>query len=129
MSDKPMMSPSQSSAARAWLEWSKEDLAERSNMSMSTVRDFEKGRRSPIANIEAMERTFVVAGSPETIMQQQTPETVRRRRAPLAYASQCRSLRRRPSFCTTHIPESTGWFGSLDQSVAQQISQTLQFNT
>ena len=63
MSDKPVMSPSQGRAARAWLDWSQEDLARRANVSVNAVRDFEKGRRSPITNnIEAMERAFVAAG-------------------------------------------------------------------
>jgi len=44
------ISPEQCRAARAWLDWSQEDLAEAANVSLSTVRDFEKGRRQPIAN-------------------------------------------------------------------------------
>lgn len=45
-----MITPEQSRAARGWLEWSQEDLAKRANVSLSTVRDFEKGRRKPIGN-------------------------------------------------------------------------------
>ncbi len=45
-----MLAPEQSRAARAWLDWSQEQLAERANVSLSTVRDFEKGRRTPINN-------------------------------------------------------------------------------
>ncbi len=45
-----MLAPEQSRAARAWLNWSQEDLAKRANVSLSTVRDFEKGRRVPIGN-------------------------------------------------------------------------------
>ena len=45
-----MLAPEQSRAGRAWLEWSQEDLAMRANVSLSTVRDFEKGRRVPIGN-------------------------------------------------------------------------------
>lgn len=44
------MSPEQSRAARAWLDWSQEELAAKASVSLSTVRDFEKGRRVPIAN-------------------------------------------------------------------------------
>ena len=45
-----MLTPEQSRAARGWLDWSQEDLAKRANVSPSTVRDFEKGRRTPIGN-------------------------------------------------------------------------------
>jgi ribosome-binding protein aMBF1 (putative translation factor) len=44
------MLPEQSRAARAWLDWSQEELAAKASVSLSTVRDFEKGRRVPIAN-------------------------------------------------------------------------------
>ena len=44
------MTPEQSRAARAWLDWSQDELAAKANVSLSTVRDFEKGRREPIAN-------------------------------------------------------------------------------
>jgi ribosome-binding protein aMBF1 (putative translation factor) len=44
------MSPEQSRAARAWLDWSQYELAAKPSVSLSTVRDFEKGRRVPIAN-------------------------------------------------------------------------------
>jgi ribosome-binding protein aMBF1 (putative translation factor) len=44
------MTPEQSRAARGWLGWSQQDLANRANVGLSTVRDFEAGRRQPIAN-------------------------------------------------------------------------------
>jgi DNA-binding transcriptional regulator YiaG len=44
------MTPEQSRAARGWLDWSQDDLAAAANVSQSTVRDFEKRRRDPIAN-------------------------------------------------------------------------------
>jgi ribosome-binding protein aMBF1 (putative translation factor) len=44
------MSPEQCRAARGWLDLSQGDLASAANVSLSTVRDFEKGRRVPIAN-------------------------------------------------------------------------------
>jgi DNA-binding transcriptional regulator YiaG len=37
-------------AARGWLDMSQDDLASASNVSQSTVRDFEKGRRVPSRN-------------------------------------------------------------------------------
>lgn len=45
-----MLAPEQSRAARAWLDWSQEDLAKRAHVALSTVRDFEKGRRTPVRN-------------------------------------------------------------------------------
>lgn len=59
----PMLTPEQSRAGRGWLDWSQEDLAKRANVSLSTVRDFEKGRRSPIANnLAAIERALNAGG-------------------------------------------------------------------
>lgn len=54
-----MMTPAQCRAARAWLDWSQDDLAEKARVSQSTVRDFERGRRTPIANnLDALRRVF-----------------------------------------------------------------------
>ncbi|PSJ54899.1 XRE family transcriptional regulator [Mesorhizobium ephedrae] len=44
------MTPEQCRAARGWLDLSQSDLAEAAHVSLSTVRDFEKGRRVPIGN-------------------------------------------------------------------------------
>jgi transcriptional regulator with XRE-family HTH domain len=58
-----MMSPQQSRAARAWLGWSQVELAKRAGVSLSTVQDFERGQRTPIANnIAAMRRVIEAAG-------------------------------------------------------------------
>lgn len=58
-----MISPEQSRAARGWLDWSQEELAKRANVSLSTVRDFEKGRRVPIRNnLDAMQRVLETEG-------------------------------------------------------------------
>jgi ribosome-binding protein aMBF1 (putative translation factor) len=58
-----MLSPEQSRAARAWLDWSQDDLAKRASVALSTVRDFEKGRRTPIANnLEAIRRVLAESG-------------------------------------------------------------------
>ncbi|GJL94822.1 MAG: transcriptional regulator [Hyphococcus sp.] len=45
-----MLTPEQSRAARGWLDWKQSDLAQKANVGLSTVRDFEKGRRKPIEN-------------------------------------------------------------------------------
>ncbi|HXQ52876.1 MAG TPA: helix-turn-helix transcriptional regulator [Stellaceae bacterium] len=58
-----MISPEQSRAARGWLDWSQDDLAKRAKVSVSTVRDFEKGRHAPIANnLDAIQRALEAAG-------------------------------------------------------------------
>lgn len=44
------MTPEQCRAARGWLDWTQDDLAKRASVSLSTVRDYEKGRRTPISN-------------------------------------------------------------------------------
>jgi ribosome-binding protein aMBF1 (putative translation factor) len=57
------MSPEQSRAARGWLGWSQTELAKRASVSLSTVRDFETGTRTPIANnLAAMRRAIESAG-------------------------------------------------------------------
>jgi ribosome-binding protein aMBF1 (putative translation factor) len=57
------MSPEQCRAARGWLGWSQETLAAHSHVGISTVRDFESGRRQPIANnIASMRRALEQAG-------------------------------------------------------------------
>jgi DNA-binding transcriptional regulator YiaG len=47
---KARMSPEQCRAARAWLRWSQRELAAKAQVSGSTIRDFENGRRIPHAN-------------------------------------------------------------------------------
>jgi ribosome-binding protein aMBF1 (putative translation factor) len=58
-----MMSPEQCRAARAWLGWSQQKLAERAHVGLSTVKDFERGDRKPMLNnLEAMRRAIEIAG-------------------------------------------------------------------
>lgn len=58
-----MLTPEQCRAARGWLDWSQDDLAKLAHVSLSTVRDFEKGRRTPIANnLDALRRAIDAAG-------------------------------------------------------------------
>jgi transcriptional regulator with XRE-family HTH domain len=57
------MTPDQSRAARGLLDWSQAELASRSNLGESTIRDFEKGRRTPsINNLAAIRRALELAG-------------------------------------------------------------------
>ena len=58
-----MITPEQCRAARGWLDWSQEELARRANVSLSTIRDFEKGRRIPIGNnLLAIEQALHAGG-------------------------------------------------------------------
>ncbi|MGH8500109.1 MAG: helix-turn-helix domain-containing protein [Methylococcales bacterium] len=44
------MTPEQLRAARNWLGWTQQELATRSKVGLSTIKDFESGKRQPIAN-------------------------------------------------------------------------------
>ena len=58
-----MLTPEQSRAARGWLDLTQEQLAKLAKVSLSTVRDFEKGRHTPIANnLDAMTRVIEAHG-------------------------------------------------------------------
>jgi DNA-binding transcriptional regulator YiaG len=46
----PLMTPEQCRAARAWLNWPQDGLAKAASVGVSTVRDFEAGRREPTRN-------------------------------------------------------------------------------
>lgn len=56
------MTPEQCRAARAWLDWSQDALAKASNVGVSTVRDFEAGRREPTRNNLAAMRVALENG-------------------------------------------------------------------
>jgi transcriptional regulator with XRE-family HTH domain len=57
------VTPRGSRAARSWLNWSQTELARRAKVSLSTVRDYETGKREPIPNnIEAIRRAIEDAG-------------------------------------------------------------------
>jgi transcriptional regulator with XRE-family HTH domain len=57
------ITPAQTRAARGLLDWSQTELGRRANLSESTVRDFEKGRRVPsINNLAAVRAALESAG-------------------------------------------------------------------
>ena len=57
------MTPEQIRAARNWLGWTQAGLAEKAKVGLSTVKDYESGKRSPISNnLEAMQRALESAG-------------------------------------------------------------------
>jgi transcriptional regulator with XRE-family HTH domain len=59
-----MLTPAQSRAARGLLGWSQSDLAGAGRVSLSTVRDFEKSRWTPIENsLAAMRQALEAAGA------------------------------------------------------------------
>jgi transcriptional regulator with XRE-family HTH domain len=62
-----MISPAQSRAGRALLNWAQWQLAEASRVSVSTIRDFETGKRSPIDNNLAAIRAAIEAAGVEFI--------------------------------------------------------------
>ena len=57
------MSPEQVRAARNWLAWTQAELATKANVGLSTVKDYEGGRRMPIANnLEAIKKALESGG-------------------------------------------------------------------
>ena len=63
MATEQTLAPEQCRSARAWLGWSKQDLAERAKVGLSTVKDFENGNRTPIANnLGAIQRALEDGG-------------------------------------------------------------------
>ncbi len=44
------MTPEQCRAARGWLNWTQAQLAEAAGTALSTVKDYEGGRRTPMKN-------------------------------------------------------------------------------
>jgi transcriptional regulator with XRE-family HTH domain len=57
------LTPAQSRAARGLVDWSQSELGRRSNLSESTIRDFEKGRRLPsLNNLAAIRSALESAG-------------------------------------------------------------------
>jgi hypothetical protein len=62
-----MITPAQCRGARGLLDWTQGRLAEEAAVSLSTVKDFEGGHRTPIANNLAAMRRALEAGGIEFI--------------------------------------------------------------
>lgn len=72
-----MITPAQSRAARALLDWTQEDLAKAAHLGLSTIRDFEKGRRTPTHNNLLGIKTALESAGVELISQNSAGEGVR----------------------------------------------------
>lgn len=58
-----MLTPELTRAARALLNWTQEQLAQKSNLGSSTVKDYEADRRTPtVNNLAAIQNAFENAG-------------------------------------------------------------------
>jgi DNA-binding XRE family transcriptional regulator len=44
------MTPEQLRAARNWLGWTQQEMATHASVGLSTIKDFENGKRTPIVN-------------------------------------------------------------------------------
>jgi transcriptional regulator with XRE-family HTH domain len=57
------MTPEHCRSARAWLAWTQGDLAAKARVGLSTVKDFENGKRASIeATLAAMKAALEAAG-------------------------------------------------------------------
>lgn len=57
------MTPEQVRAARGWLGWSQQDLAQKAEIGLSTLKDFENGKRKPLPkNLRDIQQALEAAG-------------------------------------------------------------------
>jgi len=58
-----MLTPEQCRAARGWLAWTQQELANKAGVGLSTLRAFELGQRTPIRNnLDALRRAIEATG-------------------------------------------------------------------
>jgi transcriptional regulator with XRE-family HTH domain len=76
-----MTTPAQSRAGRALLNWSQSQLAEACGVSISTIRDFETAKRTPIGNNLAAIRAALESAGVEFIAENGGGPGVRLRKA------------------------------------------------
>lgn len=63
------LTPAQSRAARGWINWTQAELAEKGQVGLSTLRDFESGKRTPIQNnVAAIRRALEDGGAGELLL-------------------------------------------------------------
>jgi transcriptional regulator with XRE-family HTH domain len=100
--------PSQVRAARSLLDWTQEHLATAASLGISTIKDFEAGRRDPSPeNITAMRRCLMKAGVLFLSLDDEGGPGVR-------LASEMPKLTRRPrevSFETNNLLFKVSWRG------------------
>jgi len=75
-----LISPAQCRAARAWLNWTQAELAQRSQVGLSALKDFERGNRRTLSSIRGqLQRTFEAASvefpSPHSLIVQSEANT------------------------------------------------------
>jgi transcriptional regulator with XRE-family HTH domain len=76
------LTPAQCRAARALIDWSQTELAEASNLGLSTIKNFEVGRTVPTVNNLAAIRTALEAAGVEFIPPNGSGAGVRLRKEP-----------------------------------------------
>lgn len=78
----PILTPEQCRAARGLLDWTQEELAERAEVSRSTIRDFENGRHTLHSTTAAQVVAALEGGGVLLIASEEAGPGVRLRKPP-----------------------------------------------